>query len=118
MMQPASAESLAFRKCYGSLYSGIQSPKDLVPHLYSAEILTGAKKDELMSHAKPITPLLDALEQQIKANPKVFHDFVTLLGREGGVTKTLCELLNDTYGEKYYVYEIEDVLAVFVQGVM
>ena len=89
----SSPESVAFRECYGALYDGIQSPVTLVPHLYSARVLTVEKRDELMNHDKPIAPMLEAVEQQIKTKPQVFHDFVKLLANEG-VMQELCDLLD------------------------
>ena len=89
----SSAESVAFRECYGALYAGIQSPVTLVPHLYAARVLTAEKRDELMNHDKPIALLLEVVEQQIKTKPQVFHDFVKLLANEG-VMQELCDLLD------------------------
>ena len=100
-MMQSSAESIAFRKCYGVLCSGIQTPKSLIPQLYSDDVLTMDKREELMRQPQPTSLLLDVVEKKIMANPKVFHDFVRLLEKER-VMQELCNQLNKAYGEEFY----------------
>ena len=98
-MQEDSPESKAFQKCYGLLYDSIDSPKSLAMWLYSCELLTKATRKKISSlDSQSADVLLDAVEGQIKTDPRNFYKFLEQLGKEKSM-QNLCRKLKDTCGE-------------------
>ena len=73
-----SAEYQSFRRHFADLSESIQNPTTLASRLYSAEILSREKRNNIGSlqlSVEQIGQLLDAVESQIKVDSQNFYKF-------------------------------------------
>ena len=96
------AEQQAFRDAYAELLEAIQVPVYLAANLYSARIIPRGVRIEMttpgVSRLEKNEKLLTAVESQIKATPKKFETFLSVLSGDSSM-EPLVEKLENAYSE-------------------
>ena len=96
-----SAEYQSFRRHFADLSESIQNPTTLASRLYSADILSRERRNNIGSlqlSVEQIGQLLDAVEGQIKVDSQNFYKFVDELEKDSPMHH-LCDKMRSTCGE-------------------
>ena len=89
-----------FRKEYSTLRNALQTPEWLAAELYSKDIINEDTKEDVLlitlTRYKKCEVLLDAVGRRIAADPRQFHEFVSILQQEPSLSH-VCQLLQNGY---------------------
>ena len=88
-----SAEYQSFKRHFANLSDTIQDPTTLASRLYSADMVSRERRNNIGSLqllVEQIGQLLDAVEGQIKVDSQNFYKFLEVLEEES----TMCHLCN------------------------
>ena len=102
-----SAEYQSFKRHFADLSESIQDPATLASRLYSADMLSRERRNNISSLQLPVEQigqLLDAVEGQIKVDSRNFYKFVDVLEEESTMCH-LCDKMKLTYGEPLIMYK-------------
>ena len=97
-----SAEYQSFRTNFADLSDTIQNPKTLASRLYSADMLSRERRNNIESLQLPVEQigqLLDAVEGQIKMDSQNFYKFVDELEKDGSMRHLCDKMRRSTCGE-------------------
>ena len=96
----STPQAEAFKQCMGKLVFGLQNPDVFAIHLYSADLISEATRNEVLVISLPTDRkniiLLKAVEAQIKLSPNKFDEFVDILARDPAMNN-LAEILRVAY---------------------
>ena len=98
-----SAEQQSFRRHFADLSESIQNPTTLASRLYSADMLSRERRNNIGSlhlSVEQIGQLLDAVEGQIKVDSRKFYKFVDELEKDSSMCH-LCDKMRSTCGEPF-----------------
>ena len=87
----------------GDLFKAIGSPDSLAFDLYSAAIIDGSKRDDILDYelsSKKKRALLTAVEAQIQLRPSVYYEFVKVLSKDPCMD-FLCQKMREQCGKNY-----------------
>ena len=96
-----SAEYQSFRRHFADLSESIQNPTTLASRLYSADMLSRERRNNIGSlqlSVEQIGQLLNAVEGQIKMDSQNFYKFVDELEKDSPMSH-LCDRMRSTCGE-------------------
>ena len=100
------AEYQSFRRHFADLSESIQNPTTLASRLYSADILSRERRNNIGSlqlSVEQIGQLLDAVEGQIKVDSQNFYKFVDELEKDSPMHH-LCDEMRSTCGESLIMH--------------
>ena len=96
----STPQAEAFKQSMGKLVFGLQNPDVFAIHLYSADLISEATRNEVLVMSLPTDRkniiLLKAVEAQIKLSPNKFDEFVEILARDPAMNN-LAEILRVAY---------------------
>lgn len=97
-----NSSNQAFRKHCSDMLKAIQDPEALAWDLYAEKIISAAVRNAAINMTNDTrhrtAKLLEAVESQIKVNPRVFALFLSVLNKRPEMGD-LCRRIKDTYGK-------------------